>query len=127
MCIGIPMQVTEVRPGAALCTAANGRHLIDTSLVGDVEAGTWLMVFLGAAREVISAETACQAADALEALRLALEGESDLDHLFADLAGRVPQLPEHLRGLQPAAEAGAADRSMPPSTPLSPLPSDAGA
>ena len=37
------------------------------------------------------------AADALEALEMAMRGESDFEHLFADLIDREPQLPEHLR------------------------------
>lgn len=102
MCIGIPMQVVECGIGSARCAAADGLHLVDTALVGDAPAGTWLMVFLGAAREIISAETARQTADALEALRLANAGIGDVDHLFADLVGREPQLPEHLRAAEPA-------------------------
>ena len=35
--------------------------------------------------------------DALKALDMALRGETDFDHLFADLIDREPQLPEHLR------------------------------
>jgi len=38
-----------------------------------------------------------QIADALEAMRLAMQGETQFDHLFADLAGREPQLPEFLK------------------------------
>ncbi len=110
MCIGIPMQVVECRPGEAVCLARDSSHLVDTALVGDVAPGTWLMVFLGAARDVLSPETAKQTADALEALHLVLSGETDLDHLFSDLVGREPQLPEHLRepaAAQPSTEASA--------------------
>ena len=97
MCIGIPMQVIEVGFGFALCRARDGNHHIDTRLVGEVEAGEWLMVFLGAARERMSEEAARQAGDALEALEMAMRGETDFDHLFTDLIDREPQLPEHLR------------------------------
>lgn len=99
MCLGIPMQVIEAGCGEALCRASDGEHRIDTSLVGTPEPGTWLMVFLGAAREVISPEAARQSADALEALAMAMRGETDFDHLFADLVDREPRLPEFL--LQP--------------------------
>lgn len=97
MCIGMPMQVLETRSGSALCSGPDGAHEVDTALVGDVVPGTWLMVFLGAAREVMSEVDAMKTRDALEALRLAMAGETDIDHLFADLVGREPQLPEHLR------------------------------
>ncbi|MAZ17777.1 HypC/HybG/HupF family hydrogenase formation chaperone [Oricola sp.] len=97
MCLGVPMQVVE--PGAirALCRARDGDHEIDMSLVGEIPEGTWVMVFLGAAREVISEETAHRSADAIEALEMAMRGESGFDHLFADLIDREPELPEFLR------------------------------
>ncbi len=97
MCLGIPMQVIEADFGEALCQARDGRHRVDTRLVGNPAPGSWLMVFLGAAREVISAERAAQAADALEALAMVQRGEAGFEHLFADLIDREPQLPEHLR------------------------------
>ena len=96
MCVGVPMQVVEVGLGSASCRARDGDHEIDTFLVGDVKPGQWVMTFLGAAREVISEETAKQTADALEALQMAMRGES-FDHLFQDLIDREPELPEHLR------------------------------
>ncbi len=97
MCIAIPMQVISAEPGAALCRGRDGKHRVDTSLVGTPMPGTWLMVFLGAAREVISAETAQKSIDALEALDRVMRGDTDIDHLFADLIDREPRLPEHLR------------------------------
>ncbi|MCQ8116377.1 HypC/HybG/HupF family hydrogenase formation chaperone [Methylomonas rosea] len=97
MCIGIPMQVIEPRGDLALCEYRGQTTLIDMMLVGEQVAGTWLLVFLDAAREVISAERAAQIADALEAMRLAMQGETNFDHLFADLVDREPELPEFLR------------------------------
>jgi len=97
MCIGIPMQIIEPRGDTALCEYRGQATLIDMMLVGEQAAGTWLLVFLDAAREVISAERAAQIADALEAMRLAMQGETNFDHLFADLVDREPELPEFLR------------------------------
>jgi hydrogenase expression/formation protein HypC len=54
-------------------------------------------VFLGASREVISPDAASATLDALRALELALAGETSFDHLFADLVGREPELPDHLK------------------------------
>jgi len=104
MCVGIPMQVIETGIGSALCRARDGEHQIDTRLVGEVATGEWLMVFLGAARERMSEEAAHQAADALGALEMAMRGETDFEHLFADLIDREPQLPEHLRREAQSAE-----------------------
>ncbi|MDD1622792.1 MAG: HypC/HybG/HupF family hydrogenase formation chaperone [Methylococcaceae bacterium] len=97
MCVGIPMQVITPRGTSALCAYRGDETLIDMMLVGEQPAGTWLLVFLDAAREVISAEKAGQIADALEAMRLAMQGENNIDHLFADLVDREPELPEFLR------------------------------
>jgi hydrogenase assembly chaperone HypC/HupF len=97
MCIGIPMQVVEPRSRYALCRADGESREVDMILVGEQPAGTWVLVFLDAAREVIGAEDAARIGDALRALALVAQGETDVDHLFADLTGREPELPEHLR------------------------------
>lgn len=97
MCVGIPYQIVECSGGTALCKGRGGVRRIDIALVGEQPAGTWVLAFLDAAREVISAETARQIGDALEAVERALAGDTAIDHLFADLIGREPQLPEHLR------------------------------
>ncbi|MBO6757335.1 MAG: HypC/HybG/HupF family hydrogenase formation chaperone [Roseibium sp.] len=85
MCLGIPMQVLSSEFGFARCQGEDGEHEIDIRLVGDVAPGTWVLVFLGAAREILDAETARLTADALKALRLVMQGETNVDHLFADL------------------------------------------
>jgi len=106
MCVGIPMQVVEPKGRFALCRA-EGTHAdaelreIDMVLVGEQPEGAWVLTFLDAAREVISEEHAHQTADALQALALVMQGETSIDHLFADLIGREPQLPEHLRKPEP--------------------------
>jgi hydrogenase assembly chaperone HypC/HupF len=107
MCVGIPMQVVEPKGRFALCRAegnGGGEHElreIDMILVGEQPEGTWVLTFLDAAREVVSEEHARQTADALKALALVMQGETSIDHLFADLIGREPQLPEHLRKPEP--------------------------
>ena len=98
MCMGIPCRVVDCRGWTALCDGPDGPASIDLALVGPQAPGTWLLTFLGAAREVISAERAAQVSDALAALQAALAGDTDrIDALFADLVGREPTLPEHLR------------------------------
>lgn len=97
MCIGIPMQVVSVSEGSSVCEGMGERKEVDTLLVGDQPEGTWLLVFLNAAREVLTPEAANQIQQALEALNLAMQGNTSIDHLFADLVDREPELPEHLR------------------------------
>ena len=100
MCIGAPMQVTQSYQHFALCSDANGDpQRIDTALVGQQPPGTWLLVFLGAAREILDADTAASMDNALDALAVVMAGETNIDHLFADLVDREPPLPEHLRHL----------------------------
>ena len=97
MCVGIPMQVLE--PGAfwAECEGMGRRARIDMRLVGPQPAGTWLLTFLDAAREVIDADEALRIVQALSALEFAMRGEAPPDALFADLVDREPELPEFLR------------------------------
>ncbi|GAB0150030.1 MULTISPECIES: HypC/HybG/HupF family hydrogenase formation chaperone [Marichromatium] len=96
MCIGVPMEVIESGPCWAWCVDGERRLRVDMRLVGEQPPGTWVLVFLESAREVMDAGEAQRVRDALLAMRLALDGES-VDHLFADLIEREPQLPEHLR------------------------------
>jgi hydrogenase assembly chaperone HypC/HupF len=98
MCLGIPMQVIEVREGLAVCEGRNGRQTINTMLVGEVEPGQWLLTFLNAARETIDAEQAALLDAALDGLQaVANGGELDMDRYFGDLVNREPQLPDFLR------------------------------
>jgi len=97
MCVGVPYRIIKAGIGFARATSRNVEATIDTRLVGAVEPGDWVLTFLGAAREKITALDAKHIEDALEAVGRAMAGETDLDHLFADLIGREPRLPEFLR------------------------------
>ncbi|KAB1083008.1 HypC/HybG/HupF family hydrogenase formation chaperone [Neorhizobium galegae] len=97
MCIGVPHIIIETGQLQARARSRNGEAIVDMALVGDQPVGTHVLVFLGAAREVLDAQLAGQIADALEAMDRIMAGDSDIDHLFADLINREPQLPEHLR------------------------------
>jgi len=98
MCLAVPMQVIEPLGDTAWCTGREGRKRIDLALVGPQPAGAWLLTFLGAAREVISEESARKTDRALDALAAVLAGDqAGIDDAFADLIGRTPELPEHLR------------------------------
>jgi hydrogenase expression/formation protein HypC len=93
------MQVMEPEgAGGAWCMGREGRQLIDMRLVGAQAPGTWILAFVGAAREVMTPEAAARTDAAIDALSAALRGDTaSIDHAFADLVNREPQLPEHLR------------------------------
>lgn len=95
MCVGVPMQVIERYELAARCTDGRTVEVIDLSLTGPVEPGTWLLTFLGSAREIITADEAEKIAAALDGLRALMAG-GDLGDAFADLEETGPRLPPHL-------------------------------
>jgi hydrogenase expression/formation protein HypC len=97
MCIGIPMQVVESGPIYAWCEGMGERRQIDMRLVGDAPAGQWVLVFLDSARELLTEQDAVRISDALRALELTMQGEVAVDHLFADLIDREPELPVFLQ------------------------------
>ncbi|MEJ2404405.1 MAG: HypC/HybG/HupF family hydrogenase formation chaperone [Candidatus Thiodiazotropha sp.] len=108
MCIGIPMRVIDCFPGYALCETHDGvSYRIDTLLLGDQIPGTWLLTFLETAREVISEKHAAQVHAALQAVEMAMQGETHIEHLFQDLIDREPSLPEFLRPATPSSDKGA--------------------
>ena len=97
MCIGIPMQVLEHDGSFAWCQSGAQRERLDMMLVGDQEPGTWVMAFLGVARHVLTEQEAARSDAARQALAAALYGEGQIDEFSADLVGREPELPDHLR------------------------------
>jgi hydrogenase assembly chaperone HypC/HupF len=90
------MQVVEVREGMAVCEGMGERREINMQLVGDQPAGTWVLTFLDAAREVLSEGDAASISDAVMAVNLVMQGQTDVDHLFADLIDREPPRPPSL-------------------------------
>jgi hydrogenase expression/formation protein HypC len=99
MCLAIPMEVLRVDGLQAWCRDRDGSEVVvDTILTGPVNPGQWLLVFLGAAREIVSAEDAAKVSAAIDALDAALVGDTDrINAAFADLIDREPQLPDFLR------------------------------
>jgi hydrogenase expression/formation protein HypC len=93
------MQVIETHEFHAVCLDGNQQHKVDTTLLGQPEPGTWLLVFLGAAREALDEPTALAMRDAVNAVNQVMSGESQIDHLFGDLINRQPQIPDHLKPL----------------------------
>jgi len=105
MCIGTPLQVVAFEDDGHYAQCADGalHERLDMRLVGTLPVGTWVLAFHGAARRVLDPGEAAQIRSALQALGQVLAGNAQgVDALFADLVGREPQLPEHLRAGSPS-------------------------
>lgn len=94
MCIGIPMKIIQTGLGTAVCEGMGKTKTIDTLFIGEQELGTWVLVFLESAREVLSDEDAKKITMAMSAL-IDIHEVSDsasqqawLDHYFSDLTDR---------------------------------------
>ena len=101
MCVGIPMRVVSCEAGAAQCEGRGQQQRLSMMLVGEQPAGTWVLAFGGSALRVLTAEEAAHTDDALDALEAALAGERSFEAFFADLVGREPELPDHLKDPRP--------------------------
>ncbi len=90
MCIGVPVKILEDRGFMALCSGRNGEQEINMMLTGPQPEGTWVLNFLGSAREVLSEDDATKINGALDALSAVMSGEEDvdIDSFFPDLANR---------------------------------------
>lgn len=97
MCIGTPMRVVELDGSFAWCESDEQREHLDMTLVGEQPAGTWVLGFHGAARQVLSDDEAGQARAGRQALAAVMRGDVCVDAFFADLIGREPALPAHLK------------------------------
>ena len=84
MCIGVPLQIVESGEFVSLCRGLNGEERINMMLIGAQPAGTWVLGFLGSAREVLSEEDAMNLNRALQGLHALMTGEADvdIDHYF---------------------------------------------
>lgn len=97
MCIGTPMQVIESSEHCAIVDDGGTHHQVGTALVGPQVPGTWLLIFLGDAREVMDEDNALKTREALQAVSAIMQGDKQIEHLFTDLINREPQLPPHLQ------------------------------
>jgi len=81
------MEIIEQREFTALCRGRDGEKVVETLLIGPQPKGTWILNFLGSAREVLSPEEAGKIADALALVEALMSGREgvDIDAPFADL------------------------------------------
>jgi hydrogenase expression/formation protein HypC len=78
MCIGIPMQVAAVSTGFAQVVGRGETRRIKTSLLPEVVAGQWVLVFLDDARELLSPQRAAEVNATLDLLAAAMGQDGGL-------------------------------------------------
>jgi hydrogenase expression/formation protein HypC len=89
------MQVVNPEGWTALCEGRGERRQINMMFIGEQPAGTWVLVHLDTAREVLDEAYAAQINEALDALEAVMRGEP-IDAMFADLTQREHSLPPEL-------------------------------
>lgn len=95
MCVGIPLQIVSCNGMTGVATDGTRTERLDLALTGPLAPGTWVLSFLGAAREVLTEEDARLISEALTALQNLMSGK-ELGDAFADIEERGPTLPPHL-------------------------------
>ena len=101
MCIGGPMRVEKIDGLKAWCVNEHEQveEWADLALLETLpEVGDWVVVFMGAAREVVAPDRLQALLDARAAMHVALSG-GNVDAYFADLVDREPPLPPHLQAM----------------------------
>ncbi len=90
MCIGVPVQIIEAEDLMALCRGRNGEERVNMMLIGPQPEGSWVLNFLGSAREVISEDDAININKALDGLTEIMSGakDVDIDQYFPGLGGQ---------------------------------------
>ena len=88
MCLSVPMQVVEVeaRGDLAIVERHGRRERVNMLLIGPQPVGSWVLVSLGFAKEVVAEEQRALIEDALEALAASLADDYDPVRYFKDLA-----------------------------------------
>ena len=90
------MLVVESHEFVARCEGRGETADLNMLLVGPQEPGTWVLNFLGSAREVLTEDEAHKINDALDALEAIMRGDPDvdIDAHFSDLVDDAAQ-PRH--------------------------------
>lgn len=63
----------------SLCHGRNGEEQVNMMLIGAQPKGTWVLNFLGSAREILTEEDARNIDKALDGLSAIMSGETDID------------------------------------------------
>lgn len=88
MCLSVPMQVESWLGEGEVAWVVRGdrREQTNMMLVGPQPVGTWVLVALGFAKDVLDEESLALTEEALAALAATLDGDYDPDAWFRDLA-----------------------------------------
>lgn len=97
MCLALPMRIVESDGYFAIVEGRGERRRVSLLLIGEVPVGTAVLVHADNALRVIDEEELPLLERALDGVEAALEG-APIEAYFADLVGREPTLPPHLRG-----------------------------
>lgn len=89
MCIGIPMQVIGLEPGHVQCDWRGERRRVRTALIGEVNVGDWVLVFIDSAQERITPERAQEVNATLDLLAAASAGLAADAQAAFDLPSRM--------------------------------------
>lgn len=100
MCLGIPLRIVSAQGTLAIASDGARTERIDLSLTGPQAPGTWVLVFLGSARQVLDEDEAQRIRAALGGLQALMRGEDPGD-AFADIEARAPVLPPSAISLDP--------------------------
>jgi hydrogenase expression/formation protein HypC len=100
------MQIKESGFGYAVCEGLGVTRQVDTLLIGDQPVGTWVLVFLESAREILSEDDAMKISNAVKAVDMVMSNNGELsadgmdaqsiEALFADLTDREISKPASL-------------------------------
>ena len=87
MCIAIPVMVIKPGEFISTCRGRNGEEQVNMMLVGEQPEGTWLLNFLGSAREVLTENDAKNIDKALDGLAAIMSGDNhvNIDTYFPGL------------------------------------------
>ncbi|HLP97429.1 MAG TPA: HypC/HybG/HupF family hydrogenase formation chaperone [Sideroxyarcus sp.] len=77
MCLAIPMRVLESDGVSALCEGRGAVQRINLLMVGDCPPGSWVLSFLGYARQRIGEDDAARMNEALDGLEAALRSQGE--------------------------------------------------
>ena len=98
MCIAVPMRIVEAEGLSAVARREGAPDLkVDTSLVGELAPGDWVLVFRESVIRTVSEEEAERIGRALACVSAVMAGDESAAG-FEDLTGE-PRLPPHLQAL----------------------------
>jgi hydrogenase expression/formation protein HypC len=79
MCLGTPVQVVQSGEVMSLCRGRNGDEDVNMLLIGQQPVGTWVLSFLGWAREILDEQQAIEVNLALDGLQEIMDGAESID------------------------------------------------